>query len=77
MQYIFRRKYSIFTGLLGLKVTGYDIKSGIAHILCLFLSNKNRNFQGKIINQCQIPPGYLQINFAALHIVKTQLFLTA
>jgi hypothetical protein len=32
MQYIFKRKYSIFTatGLSGLKVTGYDIKPGIA-----------------------------------------------
>jgi hypothetical protein len=31
MQYIFKRKYSIFTGLSALKVTGYDIKSGIAN----------------------------------------------
>jgi hypothetical protein len=31
MQYIFKRKYSIFTGLSGLKVTGYDIKPGIAY----------------------------------------------
>ena len=56
--------------------------------LCLFLSDKNRNFKGKIINLwlfkcvfyfgwCQVPPGYLQIKFAALHIVKTKLFLTA
>jgi hypothetical protein len=49
------------------------------------LSNKNINFQGKIVGalvvfclfRCQILPGYLQIKFAALHIVKTQLFLTA
>jgi hypothetical protein len=26
---------------------------------------------------CQIPPGHLQIKFAALDIVKTQLFLIA
>ena len=56
--------------------------------LCLYLSNKNRNFQGKIINHgcfscifylgwCQIHLGYLQIEFVALHILKTQLFLTA
>jgi hypothetical protein len=31
MQYILKRKYSIFTGLSGLKVTGYDIKPGIAN----------------------------------------------
>jgi hypothetical protein len=31
MQYIFIRKYSIFTGLSALKVTGYDIKPGIAN----------------------------------------------
>jgi hypothetical protein len=31
MQYIFKRKYSIFTGLSALKVTGYDIKQGIAN----------------------------------------------
>ena len=31
MQYIFKRKYSIFTGSSGLKVTGYDIKPGIAN----------------------------------------------
>jgi hypothetical protein len=31
MQNIFIRKYSIFTGLSGLKVTGYDIKPGIAN----------------------------------------------
>ena len=31
MQDIFIRKYSIFTGLSDLKVTGYDIKSGVAN----------------------------------------------
>ena len=31
MRYIFKRKYSIFTGLPRLKVTGYDIKLGIAN----------------------------------------------
>jgi hypothetical protein len=31
MQYIFKRKYSIFAGLPGLKVTGYDINPGIAN----------------------------------------------
>jgi hypothetical protein len=52
--------------------------------MSLFIYNKNRNFQGKTINLsllllyflfkwCQIPPGHLQIKFAALHIdiVKT------
>jgi hypothetical protein len=56
--------------------------------LCPFLSNKNRHFHGKILNLwllwciflfrwCQIPPGHLQKKFAALYIVKTQLFLIA
>jgi hypothetical protein len=62
----------------------------ILYLYLLIVSNKNRNFQGKIINlwllyscifylrRCQIPPaGYLQIKYAALHIIKTQLFLTA
>ena len=31
MQYIFIRKYTIFIGLSALKVTGYDIKSGILY----------------------------------------------
>jgi hypothetical protein len=31
MQYIFIRKYTIFVGLSALKVTGYDIKSGILY----------------------------------------------
>ena len=31
MQYIFIRKYTIFIGLSALKITGYDIKSGILY----------------------------------------------
>jgi hypothetical protein len=48
--------------------------------LCLFLSNKNISVAALVVYflfTCQIPPGYLQIKFASLHIVKTQLFLTA
>jgi hypothetical protein len=39
MQYIFKRKYSIFTGLSGLKVTGYDIRELQIRFL-LFLAYK-------------------------------------
>jgi hypothetical protein len=60
----------------------------ISWLFFSFYITKNRNFQGKIIKLWllylyflfrwwQIPPGHLQIKFAALYIVKTQQLLIA